>query len=382
MVSNIQIGNVPISVYIQNLINSQLSNPNSKVFSNSKKPPASSSSAVTTKPPTPPAPPSPPPQVPPPASTTFSATTTTSKPASSVTLPFDPTTMSPGEAYARIARLDNDELSITPREQLAATDILNSGYYKQTAVYGNNIVFLSNPNQSSPIDDKALREVNAMSRMPGFQEMFKSLDANGEKVVVMVSNYGPSFAAGNVDLTDKNGKKLNVITLDPNYIDFDHTNPNKRNVTAALSNELHEVLSRMHETQQKADYVGTRPFQESTLAVDQLMEDYINSFVANNRVNYTNLSPYDRGRVLSFIGSWPPEMLASNLQKNLNAVNNQGGYSRFGQITDQRTANLAAVELNKKLEYIIGSTPKVQFSAQLQTNGTYNFSVKPVQNLA
>jgi hypothetical protein len=75
-----------------------------------------------------------------------------------------------------------------------------------------------------------------------------------------VANYGPGYAAGNTTLTDNNGQKINVLTLDPNFIDYDNNDPSKRSTLAALSNELHEIDSRIQERKQGLSYVATRPF--------------------------------------------------------------------------------------------------------------------------
>ncbi len=278
--------------------------------------------------------------------------------------------LSPGEAYTQAAKLDNNEYLITSREQSIATAILNSGVYKETPILGNNIVFLSNPNAPAPNEAKALQEFQAMANMPNFSNLFNDLKNNtGEKLIVMIANYGPGYAAGNTTLTDNNGQKINVLTLDPNFIDYDNNDPSKRSTLAALSNELHEIDSRIQERKQGLSYVATRPFQESTLGVDQLMEDFIYSFAQNNNINFGDLSAYDRSRILSVLQSWTPELFVSNLQKDLDWANNSGSYARFASITDLNTAKAGAQELNKKLDYLLGTNRKVTFVVKASGNG-------------
>jgi hypothetical protein len=105
------------------------------------------------------------------------------------------------------------------------------------------------------------------------------------------------------------------------------------------------------------------------LGVDQLMEDFIYSFAQNNNINFGDLSAYDRSRILSVLQSWTPELFVSNLQKDLDWANNSGSYARFGNITDLNTAKAGAQELNKKLDYLLGTNRKVTFVVKASGNG-------------
>ncbi|MDX1920725.1 MAG: hypothetical protein SFU25_08350 [Candidatus Caenarcaniphilales bacterium] len=298
----------------------------------------------------------------------------TTTPKFSVPLSFDPAAFSPGEAYARIARLENNEKSITYKEQISAAEVLTSSLYKQTPLSNSsNIVFLSNPSAPAANEAKAMRELELMAAMPSFQGLFKELKDSGQKIVIMVSNYGTGFAAGNVNLTDASGKPLNVITLDPNYLDYEHNNPYKRNVLAGLSNELHEIAARISERRQGLNYVATRPFQEATLAVDQLMENFITDFSRSSDLSFSELNAQERSNALSLMKNWTPELFASNLNKNLVQANNSGGYAGFGGISNYNTALKGVAELNKKLDYLLGASRKVEFTVVQKPDGTYSF---------
>ncbi len=391
--SQISLNNSTISDFIKRLVQTQSSSQNALVI-DSRRTATSSSGTTSVSPPqaptTQPAPPPPPAQnsqTAPPAAPVQNNQTLPPppQPISRIELsklPFNVSNMPPGEAYARIARLDNNELSITAREQLAATDLVNAGIYKETPVYGSNIVFLSNPSFPALNEEKALREINNMVQMPIFNELFKGLAATGQKTVLTVSNYGSSFAAGNVNLTDRNGKTINFITLDPNYIDYDHNNPSKRNIISALSNELHEILARSAESKQNANYVATRPFQEATLAVDELMENYIYNFSINNRVNYGSLSPEEKSRIVSTMQNWSPNLQVTNLQRSLDSANYTNGYAGLPPIYSLQTAKLAAEQLNNKLTYLFGANRKVEFVPSLNSNGTYTLIPSVVRSLA
>lgn len=290
--------------------------------------------------------------------------------------------MSPGEAYARIVRLDNNENSITFNEQKSSTEVLQSSLYKQTPLAGSsNIVFLSNPAYPAANESKAIREVEAMANMPTFKPLFDTLKNSGEKIVLMVSSYGAGYAAGNVNLTDANGKKLNVITLDPNFVDYDHVNPYKRNVLTALSNELHEIASRMTENKQGMNYVATRPFQEGTLAVDQVMENFIHDFSKNNNVNFSQLTAAERSNVLDLMKNWPPQLFASNISQALQQANKQGGYAGMPPVNSSAVASKGVIELNKKLDYLLGQNRQVEFQVKQNSDGSYSF-VPTVKSVA
>jgi len=185
-----------------------LRNQAAKIFASMYAPPAQTTEAIEQQT----APPPPPPQAA--TQTRFSEN-----------LPFDPSKLSPGEAYAKLVRLENDENLITLREQKLATEVLNAPIYKQTPLVGsNNIVFLTNPLVSANNEAKAMREVETMSQMPAFKGLFDYLKNSGQKVVIMLSSYGKDYAASNVNLVDAKGQKINIITLDPDYIDYDHNN--------------------------------------------------------------------------------------------------------------------------------------------------------------
>lgn len=289
-------------------------------------------------------------------------------------LPFDPTQISVGDAYAKIARLDNNENLITFREQSAATELLNSGFYKETKLNtAPNIEFLRNINQPSSNEDNAYQELNDMSKMPMFADLFKELEASGEKIKIMVSNYGVNFAASNINLTDKTGQKVNVITIDPNYVDYDHNNPNKRNILSALSNELQEIAARIKENKQNTSYVATKPFQEATLSVDQLMEDFLYDFSAQNKIDFNKLSPEQKSNSLRLITNSRPETIIENLNKNLSWIKSNNGYGNLPEMNNSNTSLLALAELNKKLDYLLGTNRQITFAAQKDISGNFYF---------
>lgn len=289
-------------------------------------------------------------------------------------LPFDPTKISVGDAYAKIARLDNDENLITWREQSAATELLNSGFYQSTKLPTvQNIEFLRNANQPSISEDNAYQELNDMSKMPMFAELFKELQASNEAIKIMISNYGPNFAASNINLTDKNGQKVNVITIDPNYIDFDHNNPSKRNILSALSNELQEIAARIKESKQATSYVATKPFQEATLSVDQLMEDFLYDFSSRYKIDFNKLTSEQKSNSLRLIANSPSDTTIANLNKNLNWIKSNNGYGNLPEMKDANTALLSLAELNKKLDYLLGSNRQITFTAKKNTAGDFYF---------
>jgi hypothetical protein len=307
-------------------------------------------------------------------SSTSSSTQVTTKPLSEYNLPFDVSTLSPGEAYARLVRLDNNEQMVTSREQKIATELFAANVYKETAVPGHpNITFLSNPSSPATNEAKAQQELEIMAKMPNFKPLFDRLSASGEKVIVMVSSYGSGFAASNISLTDKNGKPLNVITIDPNAVDYTHANRYKRNVLSALSNELQEIDSKIAERQQNTNYVTTRPFQEATLAVDQVMETFIADFSSMNKVSFAGLSPSERSSTLALMQNWSAEALQYNINQAISDTNRSSGYASFPPITSLQAAQKAAGELNQKLGYLLGSTAKVRFVPKQSSNGGYSF---------
>ncbi len=265
------------------------------------------------------------------------------------------------------------------REQSAITELLNSGFYENTKLStASNIEFLRNVNQPSNNEDNAYQELNDMSKMPMFTDLFKELEASGEKIKIMVSNYGTNFAASNISLTDKTGQKINVITIDPNYVDYDHNNPNKRNILSALSNELQEIAARIKENKQNTSYVATKPFQEATLSVDQLMEDFLYDFSSQNKVDFNKLTPEQKSNSLKLITKSPTETIVANLNKNLSWIKSNNAYGNLPEMNNANTSLLALAELNKKLDYLLGTNRQITFTAQKDQSG--NFYFKAIQN--
>lgn len=294
-------------------------------------------------------------------------------------LPFDPTKISVGDAYARIMKLDNDENAVTHNEQFKATKLLNSGLYKEIPIYeGSNIYFQTNETNPTPQEAMALRELQIMASMKTFQGLFNDLKASRERVLVMVSKYGPGYAASNVTLYNQQAQKTNVITLDPDFVDYKHNDPTKRNVFSALSNELAEIASRVKERSENVNFVATRPFQEATLAIDELMENYIQDYSRNNKVSFADLTAAQRDVVMSGMQYWSSNTGIANLQKKLNDVNQSQSYSRFANIADSYAASIAANELNKKLNYLFGVNRQFTIKPSLMQGGGYNFSVSKI----
>ncbi|MDX1917652.1 MAG: hypothetical protein SFT81_00710 [Candidatus Caenarcaniphilales bacterium] len=227
-------------------------------------------------------------------------------------------------------------------------DILENPYLDNVMLMPpyQELIFIYNSRKASHEEGRILKELFKAISMPYyrkyvFEPLLQLAKKSGRKIAVIVGEV-PGSKGSNQDIRNYGYMVTITGSISPN-------NSNNGFTLSSIGNEFSETLAEIYESttynQPSERHQGvshTRPYQESTWAIDMTLEEYCKEIKG-----WEELTGNQRQeKILELIDDIPKNEILKKIEFYLDKVHQQSGYRKYQPLIGEEKARLATWLLN------------------------------------